>query len=379
MRSASTRSDARPEPTLDVVGIGALNLDYIASVPQHPGSLAAFTKALPSFAEPIAWNTERLVEEFSSLPSPAEMTTAGITVSLGGSSFNTINALASLGLELRLGYVGVVGKMPDGAPSFDDHLISAGIDRSYVRHDPSRSVGVCLSVIEHGEPTMSTHPGANVGMAEYLTDEFEAVVAYLMTARIIHVTSLLDPESPIALLKVLTEVKKRAPHVLITLDPGFDWCSRSDDYLAALGTLSDYVLVNLPELFAACGEFEPTDEAHAARHLLRVLMRNSGVLVVRVPGIVSCHRVVQGSVAADSYRYAVLHEREVIDATGGDDVFTAGFIAGLLADPDRLGPGVLLGMKLARTHLQYMGFGGHGKFPAITHNFLTPAVVRPRP
>ena len=166
---------------------------------------------------------------------------------------------------------------------------------------------------------------------------------------------------------------------LITLDPGFEWCSRSDDFLAALGALSDYVLVNRPELFVACGEFEPTDEAHAARHLLRVLMKNSGVLVVRVPGTVSCHRVVQGSVAADSYRYAVLHEREVMDATGGDDVFTAGFIAGLLADPDRLGPGVLLGMKLARTHLRYVGFGGHGEFPAITHNFLTPAVVRARP
>jgi sugar/nucleoside kinase (ribokinase family) len=181
----------------DIVGIGALNLDYIVSDCLAPDSgpaesiVTSISKLLNELNPPLAWNTERTVSAreielaLSAIPTTAE-------VALGGSAFNTICTVAAMQLGLRVGYVGVTGQTPRNAPSFLRRFQHLGIDHSSVRHLDTQYSGICLSITEAGEATMLTHPGSNISMAGELSGRAEAIVSYLASARVVHVTSFLD-------------------------------------------------------------------------------------------------------------------------------------------------------------------------------------------
>ncbi len=365
--------------TLDIVGIGALNLDYVASAPAlttgdpEPISsslVTTLTEVVTELEPSLEWNTERAVSESAIKEALQVLPASLLPGSLGGSAFNTIHALATMRLGLRLGYLGITGRVPPGAPSFSDEFARLEIDNSRVRHIESRYAGICLSVMENGEPTMLTHAGANSEFSEYLAAEFDATVEYLTRARLIHVTSFFDSMTPHRLLRVLSAVKKIDPSIVISLDPGHEWCSRMTPAFVGMLALSDFVSVNEPELQALASAAPSTDDEHAARWVLRRFMNPQSVLITKSPSGVQCFRTLHGDITMDQYTHMPLPEAEIIDATGAGDVFVAGLLAGIVNDSHRLAPGALLGMRLAKLHLQYVGAHGQDRFAEIAREFI---------
>jgi sugar/nucleoside kinase (ribokinase family) len=334
---------------MDVVGVGALNLDLIAGASALHGTpvLELITRKA-GISPPLEPCSERLVDESTVRTALDCLDGAEVIPFLGGSAFNTLHALARTELGLRLGYVSVAGRtpMPEVEPAAV--LDGLGIDRRMVRADAARLSGICLSVYESGERTLLTHTGANTGIADHLRANFEELASYLGAAKVVHVTSFLDPDGGRELHRLLAEVRRRTPGTAVSFDPGHAWSTDPSPAILAIAALSDYLLLNGRE-YADLVSRVPGSRATA---------------VVKYPDGV---KVLRPAAAPEVHTHRPLPDDEVEDATGAGDVLAAGLLSALATGgPDRVGEGVRLGMALARHKLRHIGSQGHDLFAEIT-------------
>ncbi|MFY1671984.1 PfkB family carbohydrate kinase [Plantactinospora sp. WMMB334] len=326
---------------------------------------------------PIEAGTERAVDaetihaaiETAGFARP-ENPLGGTSFSLGGSAFNAIFAIAQTQVGLRLGYVGVAGRVPVIGLSTMAQFEALGIDHRFVFQDTEHLCGICLSLAEDGDRTLLTHSGANEFLADHLDRDFGRVVAYLASARVVHVTSFLDDRTPGRLLQVLRAVKETASGTAICFDPGHVWSASPTDEIEALLGLSDYLLVNYREFRTLGGHVEDeADESVAARLVARTA-GGQGVVVVKLPTGIWSHRRENGKLVSDFYAQAQVAPAEIKDATGAGDVFAAGLLIVLTSDRLQVELGSLLGMRLARHKLRHVGSAGHAQFAEVTKEFI---------
>ena len=369
----------RPESgfAFDVVGVGALNLDYVAS---NSGNAHGrpFTRRLAELlgrgpgaaGGPLEWGVEHRVDSAAMHAIIDAVSSSRPDTMLGGSAFNAIHAIAKTKAGLRLGYVGVAGRVPVIGLSVVQQLDNLGIDSRFVRQDAERLCGICFSYSEDGDRTMLTHAGANDDMADYIEQEFDNLVGYLTSSRIIHVTSFLDDRTPGALLALLREVKRTGQGNVISFDPGHVWSSNLTPELEEIVALSDYLLLNDRE-FSDLGGRSPgePDEAVAERVLDRLDSADGVVIVKRTAGVGS-HRRDGGRTHSEFYAHTPLTDGEIKDATGTGDVFAAGLLIVLASHRLQVELGALLGMQLARHKLRYVGNAGHTQFAKVTTDFI---------
>lgn len=311
---------------LDVIGIGALNVDVVVDA-------AAARRSGVRPPDGAGRDAESSVDDEQMARLLGAVARMPREVRLGGSAYNTVVRLARERPDLALGFVGVAGEPPFGARAHDSALRDLRVDTARVRRMPE-TAGVCVAIEDADARDLSVNPGANSSMAMYLLERFEEVAAYVARARVVHVTSFLDSSTPKALLSLLNEVRRRSPGTVICLDPGDEWCARPTADVAALVGLADYVVVNARE-FAGVSD----------------IVR--GAAVVKHPDGVD---VVRGGVSPARIRHTRLRASEVRNPTGAGDVFAAGLLAGLAvseagAAEAGLEQGVRLGLRMARAHL----------------------------
>ncbi|MGW4893336.1 PfkB family carbohydrate kinase [Kitasatospora sp. NPDC004240] len=331
---------------------------------------ARITELLEGEAAVPEWGTETAVDEATVYAALEAINAATLQTSLGGSAYNAVNVLAQLQLGLRLGYVGVAGRVPGPGLSAVQQLRALGVDHPFVFRDDDHLCGICFSLTEDGDRTLLTHAGANAAMADHLAGSFDEVVAYLSGARVVHVTSFLDERTPSVLLAVLRAVKAVSPATLISFDPGHVWSTHPSRDIFDMCALSTYLLLNHREFheLGKRGESD-TDEDVAAR-LLRRLADERGVLIVKRRTGIHTWRSESGKAIEEFYPQVVLADDQIEDATGAGDVFAAGLLAVLTSDRLQVELGSLLGMTLARHKLRYVGSHGHGQLAAVTKDFI---------
>ncbi|HEY8473616.1 MAG TPA: PfkB family carbohydrate kinase [Natronosporangium sp.] len=359
----------------DVVGVGAFNIDYLTAGSgsagnDQPNSLGSrIERVLAAAGIQLEWGTEHAVDERTIYAALAEVDRAALKDSLGGSAFNAIYTLAHLNLDLRLGFLGLAGRVPIPGQSGVAELAALGVDHQFVRYDPSRLCGICFALQVDGERTLLTHAGANSYFADYLDDAFDDIVDYLSATRVVHVTSFLDDRTAGRLEILLRKVKSNSPDTLISFDPGHVWSQAKAPEIDGILGVTDFLLVNSRE-FRDLGNYQPgdTDEAIAGR-LLRKSGERMTVILKRPEGVVS-FELEDGSVRRDAYQHATLSQDEIKDATGAGDVFAAGLLAATVSDRQSIELGSALGMALARHKLRFVGTHGHGGFATIARQFI---------
>src|SRR5262245_1725493 len=117
-------------PKLDVIGIGALNLDYVVAREDVPKSLREkFYPGLHDDEEELAENEKvnECIKEFGL----ARLRFPNGT--MGGSTFNAVRAIAETGMGLKIGYIGMVG-LPDGQ-RFLDYFADRQINTDFLVTD----------------------------------------------------------------------------------------------------------------------------------------------------------------------------------------------------------------------------------------------------
>ncbi|HEY2957528.1 MAG TPA: carbohydrate kinase family protein [Actinomycetota bacterium] len=369
-------------PGLDVVGVGAFNLDCVvdlagaaASAGTDTASLRAWVAGLcAASGAPLEWGAEAFVDEPTVRALLDRLGGAAIAWQPGGSAFNTVHALASMRLGLRLGHVGVAGRRPGPGPSGHAQLGRLGVDRAFARPDARRLGGVCVSLVEGGERTMLTHTGANAGLAGLVARHHEELAAYLAGSGIVHVTSFADAGAPPRLAALLRDVKARNPAVLVSADPGHAWSTAPTPGVERLLAAADLLLVTERELAAlAGGRPAPVDEpveGLADEELAGALRRRLGsdvtILLKRADGVT----VLAAGRRPRRFAHRPLPGRLVRDATGAGDVLAAGVLAALTRDPAALPAGIALGMRLARRKLRHVGSAGHAGFARLARRCL---------
>ncbi len=350
---------------LDVVGIGAVNLDVIVTA-AAASARADLELLLAGVPGGLDWGAEVFVAESTVYAAVEAVGAAALTATLGGSAFNTVHALARLGRDLRLGYVGVAGRVPVPGLSSLALLDRLGVDRTHVRTDPA-TCGLCFSFAAAGERTMITAAGANVGLAGHLAGSFDALVGYLAGARVVHLAAPLDDHSPARLLALVHAVRRANPATLISFDPGHGWSTGPPPAVRDLLAASDLVLVNQRE-FAALGGDGP-DEAVAAR-LAAGSVSDRLVIAVKRPDGVLCCRPRSDRVRTEWLARPPLPAAEIHDPTGAGDMFAAGLLAVLATDVTKHRLGCRLGIELARHAMRHPGPDRHAALAAITATVL---------
>ncbi|MFJ8770243.1 PfkB family carbohydrate kinase [Streptomyces clavifer] len=331
---------------VEIVGFGALNVDYIAGASRLSRRLA---EQVSESTARFEWNTEGAVDEATISKAIERLGASSLDASLGGSAWITIFALAQMRVDVQLGYVGVVGRIETPGLSFVRQMDLLSIDRRWVARRPDRMCGTCLSYLEEAERVMLTHPGANFAMADHLRQHGDRIAGYLARAKIVHVTSFLDEATPPLMLEVLTEARRRNPALRISFDPGFDWAEHRSLAVEGILALADLLFVNHRE-FKALGDYAvgESDEVLAARVLTRCTA-GCTVFVTKRYDYIEAFRDSPAGVLAQRFQLRrPTRETALEDATGAGDVFAAAVLASQTSRRLQGELGTLLGLSLAR-------------------------------
>lgn len=261
---------------LDAIGIGALNYDRLYKVKKIAGK-----------------DEEEHV--LSQIGCP------------GGSAANTIFGLGKLGL--RVGYLGAVGKDPEGEEILEDFR-NVGVDISRINMEENERTGQVLGFIdEEGERALYVSPGANSSLA--LGD---ADMKFVNNTRLVHLTSFVDREQLEMQKRAVSSLRKE---VLVSFSPGSLYSRVGMEELRPILEKSYVLFLNRRELEKLAGSSRP----------LQKLLEAGCCIVVLTLGRNGC------MVATETDRIEVMASSvEVIDTTGAGDAFAAGFLYGILTE-----------------------------------------------
>ncbi|MFD7713755.1 carbohydrate kinase family protein [Streptomyces sp. NPDC059786] len=340
------REQRDEERLLDVVGLGALNVDWIAGATRLSNRMA---EQVSESTARFEWNTEGPVDEVTITRVIERLGLSSLAASLGGSAWLTVFTLAQMQLGLRLGYVGALGRIEAAGLSFARQMDHLGIDRRWVARYPQRLCGVCLSYLDDVERVMLTHPGANLLMADHLRTNGRLIARYLARARLVHVTSFLDEVTPPLLLDLLRQARALNPDLLISFDPGYDWAAHRTRAIDGILAVSDLVFVNHRE-FKVLADYAPgeSDDALSRRVLSQCAPDCTLFVTKRYDMVEVFHSGADGVLGRRFQLGGLLRETDLEDATGAGDVFSACVLAALVSRRLRVELGSFLGLSLAR-------------------------------
>jgi ribokinase len=284
-------------PLFGVVGLGALNVDRIYSVPR------------------VVTDGAELIQES--------------TAAAGGSSANTVYGLARLGL--RCGFIGAVGDEDAGIVL--SSFAEVGVDTSrIVRKAGAATATVFAFADPMGRRAMYVHAGANALFAPGDVDG-----AYLAESRLLVISSFAG-DVPLTVQKAAVAALPETALLALSLDAL--WAQAGLEALAELVGRSTIVFANADELAELTGQQLPASaEALLALGCETVVVTfGSGTerptWMTAEPQGVAGAPVVCWIASADGQSALAArptHKGTVVDGTGAGDAFAAGFLWGYLA------------------------------------------------
>jgi sugar/nucleoside kinase (ribokinase family) len=328
--------------SLDVIGLGALNVDLIATGSDLDDEVedGETVTTLREILDRL--RAENLV--------PATF--------LGGSAFNAMVMLAQLRLDLQLGMAGISAAAPDHcAESHSDRLEALHI-RDFTRRS-QHGPGVCLAFSTWSGRSLHTAPEANLEIAEHLRSNDRLRTA-AKAARVLHLTSLLeDPSLPgstdvVEVVASFVETAKTDnPDLLLSFDPGTTWVDgleRLPD-LRRIYALADVLYINPQEL--AVLNRASGDRSGRMSSLLGLCPPSAFVVVKPMDEI-----VVQHADGFEVTRVLRCDETIAVDPTGAGDAVAAGVLAAL-GQGRTVAEGCALGLRVAARRVSEFGDRGH--------------------
>lgn len=361
----------------DLVAIGALNTDYIATATQFrkiKSDMVAEHEAMFEIGHERVASQKEVHDVISLIGKHL------LTVSHGGSAFNTVHALARAVPELRMAFVGVAGATEAGM-SFADLCAQMHVDTSCIKKSPTEA-GMCVSYISRGERSMLTTPGANTEIADYLIERRHQISDLIKRARIVHVTSLFDSKSPQVLAEILQDAKSHNPWLQVSFDPGYDWVRRiktgeQAEPIREILNLATFLFVNQTEFELLSSDLGiGTDHQLAERIFQHLSSQAILILLKRYDEIRIFHRL-HRELKEASFKNKPLSDRQIEDATGAGDVFAAGLFAAMMIPGFELRDGIQLGLNMVRSKLRSGGTTGFAQFANIVESYRDEVYARP--
>jgi len=274
--------------TIEVIGFGALNMDYLYRVKQ------------------IVLDGEIPIDH--------------VTVTPGGSAANTIYGLAKLGV--RTGFVGAIGNDAQGKACLRD-LQNINADTTHIRIKKAKKTGIALCVTDElGSRAIYLLPGANSVLNSQDID-----ASYLSQAKIVHFSSFVDEKQFIVQAELL---EKLSGSVKISFAPGMLYAVRGIQALSPLLQKTDVLFINKDELEKLTGENFVAGAKKYLKQGCQVVVVTLGKGLSLAPG-----QAMTGYICDKDHEYKVESSTAFagqLDSTGAGDAFAAGFLFGLLKE-----------------------------------------------
>ena len=272
--------------TIEVVGLGALNIDHIYKV-------------------------EHILDD-------GEAVVLDTCLSPGGSAANTIYGLAKLGM--KTGFSGVVGD-DDGGRILLQDFQQVGVDITNIRVKKGAKTGSVLCLSDKlGRRSLYVLPGAN----NLLTIN-DLDFTHINQARMLHLSSFADDRQ----FKVVLElVDKLDSSVKLSFAPGALYAVKGLKALAPILKRTHLLFINENEIRQLTGE----DVIGGAESCLRQGCQK--VVVTVGTGKRLRKAIAVGYIRDAEHEYIIEPvSRDIgagVDTTGAGDAFAAGFLYGLL-------------------------------------------------
>jgi len=283
-------------PSFDAIGLGALNVDRIYSVPR------------------VVTDGAELIQES--------------TAAAGGSSANTVYSLAKLGL--RCGFVGALGD--EDADIVLSSFAEVGVDTSRIVRKPGAATATVFAFADPaGRRAMYVYPGANALFAPGDVD-----AAYLADCRLLVISSFAG-DVPLTVQKAAVAALPKTALLALSLDAL--WAQAGLEALAELVARSTVVFANADELGELTGRGLPASAEALLALGCRAVVVTFGSGTERPPWMAAEPQGVAGALvvcwiaSADGQSALAAHpthEGAVVDGTGAGDAFAAGFLWGYL-------------------------------------------------
>ncbi len=271
--------------TIEVVGLGALNIDCLYRV------------------ERILDDGEAVVAKSISLP--------------GGSAANTIYGLAKLGVNTS--FAGVVGDDPEGRALVQEFK-RVGVDTSQIKVKPDTKTGSVLCLSDKlGKRALYVSPEANNLLT---TDDLDAT--YINQAGLLHISSFADDRQFKVLLKLAGSLGSSTK---ISFSPGALYANKGLKALSPILAKTYTLFTNQNEIRQLTGmDFKQGAEA--------CLERGCHIVIVTLGEGASYKAAMATSYIRDIENEYMIEpcskKIPALDTTGAGDAFATGFLYGLL-------------------------------------------------
>lgn len=284
----------------DFVGFGALNIDTFCKLLPNKKIENVLPDLKPG-SERIGTEDDRK-ELIKNIAKSAKVTCQ----SGGGQAANTAVALARMGF--KCGFIGKVGNDRLG-----DMLLESleNVDKSHIQRGDNS--GECLCIIDQeGERANIVFPGCNDTIFLDNSD-----IDYVKESKVLYLTSFCNEN----ILQLQNRLIEQIPNeTLIAFDPGEIYSRFGVNRLSGILHYTDILFATTEELNIMTGK-EPIESAE-------YIIRNGVDMVI-------CKMAEKGSKIITKDRVieiAITRVNKVVDKTGAGDVYSAGFIAGLLLE-----------------------------------------------
>jgi len=277
---------------IEVVGLGALNIDHLHRV------------------ERILDEGEAVVKEAVSSP--------------GGSAANTIYGLAKLGVST--GFIGVVGDDAEGEALLDDFQ-KVGVDTSQIRLKHGEKTGSVLCLSDSlGQRSLYVSPAAN----NLLTmDDLD--IDYINQAKILHLASFADDRQLEISLDLVTKLDSS---VKVSFTPGALYAAKGLKALSSILSRTHILFINRNEMRQLTGEDIKTGAERCLNQGCRIVAVTLGKGVNLESEMETSHGTTTAYIRDAHAGYIVESDSRdnvsQVDTTGAGDAFAAGFLYGFL-------------------------------------------------
>lgn len=203
-----------------ILCVGAMNRDAVV-LGTVPGSVI---NAVSQFVEFAPYSEMRVADDLAAqILNTVFDDQLAVMDQLGGSAFNVVRLLTAFTDQIRLGFLGIAGRVDSGYPHLA-LLQTAAVETDHVGTSltaPATSIAFSAD----GDRTIFTSQGANAEAACFLCEKREAAARYMATFDAVHITSFLDPVMPDVLTDVVSDALTKNPLLIVSIDPGHTWCT----------------------------------------------------------------------------------------------------------------------------------------------------------
>ena len=359
---------------MDIIGIGALNIDYIISMPWFPPPSARYLRQEfePGKEE---WVTNKNLTQRIDMIGTVEFDYIGP----GGSAFNTLRCLAQLNLGLSIGYVGIAGVKEDERDlDLRECAAKHSIDSTWIYTSKTNPPGKCISLYWPREQSrgLRTAPGADEELASNLSDTAtqDALSNYIANSKWVHLTSFVNQECLSQVVQILRKAKAINQRLIISFDPGSEYCRNPTDVVKEAIRTSDYLFLNWKE-FSQLGNYEEAwqlkggkvDEKEIAFNLFDSLHGPKLMVVLKTYYSTRFFQMFRNTIIARRFWQIPLLPFSIRDDTGAGDVFAAGFIASqfIPALSFDMRTTILFSSRLVKAKLKIVGCDAESEYQKV--------------